>query len=381
MRTYRNLLLALTSLFLISSSIPGVGLADDEIVLRYEWKFKESTHSTIHWSWNFNITLERLNAYKDFDAGKRRNYGYMITTNDMTLKEAAGEFDNASKKKGYDGYTEVSFVLSFVQSLEYTSDKVTTGYDEYPRFPLETLADKGGDCEDTSILFATLILLLNYDAVLFLIPGTPDDPGHMAVGVAGSALSGTHIVHEGTSYYYAETTGEEWAIGDIPDEYGDSEIIVIEFTGKQYDPDAKDELDGFFTYLVDKYPGLIMLFCILLFLILGLLLRATMKASAAKSKKKGRSGEVDTDAWAGSYPRENSIEGGFFDPSPERRNLPDRSGWRTPSCPTCGSELVYDRGSRRWMCFRCDIFSAGPMEHHYPGGSGARFPRVDEWDR
>ena len=30
-------------------------------------------------------------------------------------------------------------IVSFVQDLPYTSDEVTTGYDEYPRFPYETL--------------------------------------------------------------------------------------------------------------------------------------------------------------------------------------------------------------------------------------------------
>jgi len=33
---------------------------------------------------------------------------------------------------------------AFVQSLPYTSDLVTTGYDNYPRYPIETLIDMAG---------------------------------------------------------------------------------------------------------------------------------------------------------------------------------------------------------------------------------------------
>jgi len=57
----------------------------------------------------------------------------------------------------------IDFVGSFVQQLPYTSDRVTTPYDEYPRFPLETLYEKGGDCEDTAILAATILKEMGYD--------------------------------------------------------------------------------------------------------------------------------------------------------------------------------------------------------------------------
>ncbi|MDP7264272.1 MAG: hypothetical protein QGH39_01795, partial [Candidatus Thermoplasmatota archaeon] len=119
---------------LVLSPMP-VRATENYDIQHYEWNFKESGSPPVKWSWDLNISNERLNGYKEFSQNKRRNYGYMITTKDGTLKEAAESFRNASQKKGYTGQSEVSFVLSFVQSLEYTSDKVTTGYDEYPRFP------------------------------------------------------------------------------------------------------------------------------------------------------------------------------------------------------------------------------------------------------
>ena len=99
--------------------------------------------------------------------------------------------------------------------MPYAEDIVTTGYDEYARYPLETLVDYGGDCEDTSILMAALLKAMGYDAVLLYFSG---DPGHVAVGVAGQ-FSGSYFDYQGAKYYYLETTGSGWEIGDIPPEY------------------------------------------------------------------------------------------------------------------------------------------------------------------
>ena len=65
--------------------------------------------------------------------------------------------------------------VSFAQNLPYTADDVTTGFDEYPRFPYETLYDNGGDCEDTSILVSAMLRELRYGVALLHFPG------HMAV--------------------------------------------------------------------------------------------------------------------------------------------------------------------------------------------------------
>lgn len=114
--------------------------------------------------------------------------------------------------EGYDEVQIVNLVIAFVQSLPYTPDSVSTTFDEYPRYPLETLVHGGGDCEDTSILTSALLDTMDYGVVLIRIPG------HLAVGVDADA-SGSYWPHEGESYFYVETTGEGWEIGEVPDEY------------------------------------------------------------------------------------------------------------------------------------------------------------------
>ena len=65
---------------------------------------------------------------------------------------------------------------------------MATGYDEFKTYA-----------------FATLIA-----------GGNPQ--GHLALGVS-SQFSGVHYQYEDRRYFYSETTGRGWKIGDIPNQY------------------------------------------------------------------------------------------------------------------------------------------------------------------
>lgn len=197
-----------------------VNAQDDYFNRNFEWEYGGST-----WTWSLSIPKDLYEAYKSvpvFDRVKDGpgDYGFLTTTNDYYLELVAEEFQETVDLEDYGSFDEVSFVLAFVQSLDYTSDSVTFGYDEYPRFPIETLVDNGGDCEDTSILFATLTLIMGYGTV-YLNP-----PEHYAVGILGDELSGYYWTYNNQTYYYCETTGEDWKIGDLPEEYHDVEAYI-----------------------------------------------------------------------------------------------------------------------------------------------------------
>ncbi len=146
------------------------------------------------------------------------------TKDDAYLASLAGDLSSQFDAAWNDA-DKLNFLLSFVQSLPYTSDSETAGYDEYPRFPVETLLAKGSDCEDTSILFAGLAKALGWDVVLMA------PPGHMAVGVApktgDDSLQGGAVSHDGKKYYYGETTAPGWRIGEIPSDYVGEEVVVV----------------------------------------------------------------------------------------------------------------------------------------------------------
>ena len=107
----------------------------------------------------------------------------------------------------------------------------STGYQDYPRFPVETLVDNVGDCKSHSILFATLMLNLGYDTV-FINP-----PDHLAVGVLGNNLEGTYWIYNNKTYYYCETTGVGFKIGELPDQFtGITAYVYPIDVSKQYVP-------------------------------------------------------------------------------------------------------------------------------------------------
>jgi len=124
-------------------------------------------------------------------------------------------------KNGYSETDNVMNVITFVQSLPYFKDASSTTMDEYPRYPIETLVDNGGDCEDTAILTAAMLREMGYGVVLV------NPPGHMAVGVKCSSCSGTNYTYGGDKYYYLETTGNNYKIGQMPDEYRNQKVNII----------------------------------------------------------------------------------------------------------------------------------------------------------
>ncbi|MFC2100070.1 hypothetical protein ACFLSF_04495, partial [Candidatus Bipolaricaulota bacterium] len=124
-----------------------------------------------------------------------------------------------------DYYATVENALFFVQQcIGYQLDP---GPFEYPRYPIETLVDRAGDCEDTAILYASLIRTLGHGALLVAVDtaGT-GTPNHMAVLVPVDAAyvdsfpAGTRSFWEigGSLYAFAETAveGGSLALGIDP---------------------------------------------------------------------------------------------------------------------------------------------------------------------
>ena len=113
----------------------------------------------------------------------------------------------------------VAAALSFVQSLPYVQDHESKGQDEYVRYPVETLADGVGDCEDKSLLLGAIFLELGMDFILL----TP--PDHLAIGVSCEGIEAKRSFLVGNQqYYYLETTSPNWKIGQIPEEYAASKF-------------------------------------------------------------------------------------------------------------------------------------------------------------
>jgi hypothetical protein len=94
--------------------------------------------------------------------------------------------------------------------------------------------DNVGDCKSHSILFATLMLILGYGTV-FINP-----PDHLAVGILGNNLQGTYWNFDNQTYYYCETTGIGFTIGELPQQFnGVTANIYAINTDEQYIPNLQ----------------------------------------------------------------------------------------------------------------------------------------------
>ncbi|MCD6572147.1 MAG: transglutaminase domain-containing protein [Thermoplasmata archaeon] len=193
----------------------------------------DSNIDTISYTWSYkgdgySMEIPRLNFLYNYYHAKKRfktnDYtSYVIDRTDDEFLELIdaklGEIYSAT-----DDVDQIDFIASFVQSLPYANDNVTTPSDEYPRYPVETLFEKEGDCEDTSILTAALLKELGYDVSLIKFSD------HMSVGVHLNTVYGNkdfYIDSNGRKYLYLETNGENWPLGKAPTNYTNREDATL----------------------------------------------------------------------------------------------------------------------------------------------------------
>jgi len=209
METYDDLLM-LYEIINGTSPLTVRQISDDVILKEYAWLYDDET-----WTLSLTVPKDLYEYYTNRTRIVTEDYSIYVThpNDDEYISTVVEAFYDIAVQEGYDSQQTVNLVIAFVQSLPYTSDDVTTAFDEYVRYPLETLVDGGGDCEDTSILTSALLEAMNNAVVLL------NFPGHVAVGVNVDGVFGSYFSYEEENYYYLETTGEGWEIGVIPTDY------------------------------------------------------------------------------------------------------------------------------------------------------------------
>ncbi len=200
-----------------SASITEESINSGTLSRTYSWDYEDRI-----WQLTLPLDDEIYETYKS----RTRNRDYDLFASDpyddWLIKEIADTLFSLSKAYGLEEKQIPGLCISFVQSLNYTSDLESSGYDQYPRFPYETLYENGGDCEDTAILSVAILQEMGYDSVLLELPD------HMALGIkCNPEKRGKSFEYEGNNYYYVEPTGNDWQIGEIPEEYADQPVHIV----------------------------------------------------------------------------------------------------------------------------------------------------------
>lgn len=158
--------------------------------------------------------LKRDNPVRQWDGETPRFDRWIIDGSTPEVDRSAVELQTIADARSYSTFREVSNALAFVQSIEYSLDEDTTGHDDYWRYPVETIFDETGDCEDTTILAGAVLRRLGHRVAVFLLPE------HAALGVeVPPGTPGEFLEIDGRRMYYCETTGEGWKVGELPSSY------------------------------------------------------------------------------------------------------------------------------------------------------------------
>ena len=203
---------------LLVAIIGGVATQAATITREYAWEYAGRKWVLTH--------VFDLKAYSQFRSLPRvahyTDYGdYVLdTSDDVTMASLVEDLEGLAVAAGLDAWETLHLVVSFVQSLRYVSEET-----EYPRYPIETLVEGCGDCEDLAILTAAILRQMGFRVVLLAFTTEM----HMAVGICVSPPeSCTARAYEwnGDTYYYLETTGTGWTIGEMPTEYTSIPTII-----------------------------------------------------------------------------------------------------------------------------------------------------------
>lgn len=130
---------------------------------------------------------------------------------DAFFSALIGQLRGIRDAEGLDADRYVELMTGFVQSIEYRIDPG----DLSPKFPVETFADRAGDCDDKALLLGGLLAREGYDVAILLF--APEE--HVALGIKASGLE-----YRDTGYAYIETTLRGF-VGVPPDSIGNGQLL------------------------------------------------------------------------------------------------------------------------------------------------------------
>lgn len=212
---------------------PGAGAEEvrveegDGVELRsFRWSVPRATRSD---TLDITVAVDAERAETMASTNPKRPMGdpypdwtpWVVTGSTDEVVRAAHEIRKLTNSRGFSRFEEASAVLGFAQSVPYSLDIDSTGEDEYWRYPIETMVDQTGDCEDLSILAAAVLRELGHE-VLPLVTHN-----HAAIGISAPiGLPGTFIEYDGHRYYYCETTADGFRIGQLPPDVDPDDLRI-----------------------------------------------------------------------------------------------------------------------------------------------------------
>ncbi len=114
-------------------------------------------------------------------------------------------------------YDFVTAAINITKQLIYENDSTALNF----KYPLETLVEGSGDCEDLATFLVSLLKAGGIDAILIIFDN------HVGVGINVERTDGYYFKYKGKKYYYYETTNPDFDLGELPPYlYGKNYTII-----------------------------------------------------------------------------------------------------------------------------------------------------------
>ena len=228
MKTPRILLFSLLILLLLAA---GIGLAADQIaypsipvnqsdtsttVVHIEFPFMNDTvraEITLNLAPYYGATTEGVKVTPLIGCLPDRYYSEIAydPAQDQMYAELFTVFNTYAGEHNLTNDEYVELLTTYVQNIPYKTSETEI------KFPIETVIQNWGDCDDKSILLAGLLAKKEYNAGVFVF----EEDHHMAAGVK----AGDQTEYKNSGYSIIETTRYAY-IGEEP------ALILNQTTGK-----------------------------------------------------------------------------------------------------------------------------------------------------
>ncbi len=216
--------------------VPDPLSPSDTITLAISWFFRRVPGILDTPATNYELSIEASRGRYEALIAKEHaikaigDYGRFVRDGlSPEVCEAASQLRLISERDQLGSILEINNVLALAQRFRYASDIEDKGVPEYPKYPLETMFEDRGDCEDHAIVAAACLVRLGYDVRLVSLE-YDSGPGHMALAVAGAEdLPDAFAIRDpisGRKFYYCEATTDAgsrnpnavaFRMGEVPD--------------------------------------------------------------------------------------------------------------------------------------------------------------------
>lgn len=131
----------------------------------------------------------------------------------------ANGFNEMFRNEKLSGRDRVSFVTSFVQHIKYDRPGGTLDL----LAPINTLAERYGDCDTKAMLLYVLLERMSIDCAMMW----SQKYKHAMLGI-NISTRGEYKMLGGKKYYFLETTYPGWAIGELPPDFRNKRFWFID---------------------------------------------------------------------------------------------------------------------------------------------------------